>query len=191
MPLNDIFRKTGRTLSARVLSLEILVAFMMYFFFIFVFLWWHFLPSMEASYEETSALLEESSNAGAIQIIHGEFIPQIRLAHIMSLICYGVVDGIIILTLWQSNIKKEQAAMEVLIVKSYAVLRAFSAFITVILTITVLVGTDPSFYLALLFISIPIFSILSLLYFYYFKTYLSPAEGARKVIFKIPEKIGP
>jgi hypothetical protein len=191
LPLNDIFRKKGPTVSARVLSLEILAAFIMYLFFILILTWWNFLPQMETASEETRALLEESGSTGAVQIIHGEFIPEIRLAHLISFVCYGLVDGIIFFTLWQSNVaidRKERVAM---MAYTYTTLRTFSAFITVMLTITVLVGTDPSFYLTLLFISIPIFSILSLLYFYYFKNHLSPAEGAGKVIFKIPTKTGP
>ena len=191
MPLKDILRKRERKISARMLSLEILATFFVYLFIILIQLWWFFLPFMEAASEETRALIEGGGSTGAVQIINGEFIPEIRLAHIISFICYGLVDGIIAFTLWQSNITKEQAKREVLIVRSHYILRSFSAFITVILTIMILVGTDPGFFLTLLFISIPIFSILSLLYLYYIKTHLFPAEGAREVLFKIPENTGP
>jgi len=146
---------------------------------------------MEAAYEETSALIGESGSAGAIQIIHGEFIPEIRLAHLISFVCYGLVDGIIIFTLWQSNVTKEHYERGIILAGTYPLLRAFSAFVVVMLTIAILVGTDPIFYFALLIVSIPIFSIVSLLYFYYFKTHFSPTEEAHKVIFKIPEETGP
>jgi hypothetical protein len=187
LPPNYFSRKIDRIISTRLLSLEILVASIVYILFIAL-LWYQFLPMMEDSYEETNALLEGGSNTGNLKTIHGDFIPEIRLAHILSIRCYGIVDGIIVFTLWQSNIKKDQVAGEVLIARSYYILRAFSVFIVTMLTIVILVGTDPGFYLTLLFISIPIFSILSLLYLYYFKTHFIPGEGEHKVLFKIPEE---
>lgn len=191
MPLFEISRKPDPMISGRILSLEILITYVMYLCFIFILVWWRFLPQMEVASEETRALLEEGGGAGTLHIIHGEYVPEIRIALLISFVCYGIMDGIIIFTLWHSDVKKERDETGIMITRSYSVLRGFSAFIAVMLTIAILVGTDPEFYLALLFISIPIFSIVSLLYFYYFRTHFSRTKDAHMVLLKAHEDSGP
>ncbi len=124
----------------------------MFFALTIVRLWLTFLPQMEVAGEETAQLI--SGEGAATQIINIDFIPEVRLLLILSLVIFGILDGIFALMLWRGNPNPHNATIIMPLFIIYMVGRFFSGFIISILTIPVIVGTNPRLMMDIFYLSV-------------------------------------
>lgn len=150
--------------------------------------WVYFLPQMEDAAEETERILGESDEDNPIiHIIQKDAIPQIRFVYILYLICFGILDGILVLILWKRKVPKSQESAIKALANSYIYVRHFNIFIIVMLSIIALVGSNYGFALNLLYLSLMLFSMVSLFYIIYLKRKILIEKLGDTPIFKIPE----
>lgn len=126
-----------------------------------------FLPQMEKANEERQELIEETEGTDS-SIVETKYIVGIRLVYILSLICFGLLDGLCAVVLWKVRVPKEQMVMFGNLAESYVAARAFSLLMITLLSVMILVSSNPRLFEDLLYLVVPIFSLISLIFILYF-----------------------
>ena len=183
----DQLKGDGNETSIKVYALVIFTAFIVLAGTI-ILLWVTFLPQMQEAAEETERIIGESEEGNPIiHIIQKDAIPEIRFVYIFYMICFGILDGILALMLWRSKVPKSQKSVIKALANSYIYVRHFNLFIIVMLSIMALVGPNYGFALNLLYLSLVLFSMVSLFYIIYLKRKILIEKLEDEPIFKIPE----
>lgn len=176
-----------RELILKFLAIIIIVTYLFYLFTI-ARLYFTFIPQMEEAGEETAELISGASgSSGAVQIIHHGYAQEIRLAYIISLISFGILDMVFALMLWLRRVKRghEIALFSLSVIQ--IVNRPFSAFVIVQFSILVFMRSEPGLFMNALYLTIAISSILSIvLAFIVYKKLLK--NKTHKFAYKIREK---
>jgi hypothetical protein len=171
----------------------ITIIILMIFIMIIIRLWLFYLPQMEEAREETSALVSEEGAGGAIQIIQYDIIPEIRLALIVSLIVFGIMDGIFALMLWIGNPRNEHKNLIQPLFAVYIFKRIFHGFLITIITAMALTGSNPRSLVGSLYMSIPVFlsAGVVIMLLFYTKIFSARKRKATKILFKATDKATP
>jgi hypothetical protein len=184
MGLIDQLQGNGNEAPTKVYALVFVITFIVFVGNI-ILLWVHFLPQMEDAAKETDRLLGESMEDKSI--IQEDAIPKIRFVYTLYLICFGILDSILVLMFWRSKVPKSQESVIKALANSYVFVRIFNISIVTMLSIMALVGSNYGFILNLLYLSIVLFSMVSLYYIIYLKRKILIEKLEDDPIFKIPE----
>lgn len=176
-----------RELILKFLAIIIIVTYL-FFLLIIARLYFTFIPQMEEAGEETAELISGTpGSGGAVQVIHHGYAQEIRLAYIISLISFGILDMVFALMLLFKRVKRghETALFSLSVIQ--IINRPFSAFVIVQFSILVFVESEPGLYVNALYLIIAISSILSsvLAFIVYIKLL---RNKTRKFAYKIREK---
>ena len=172
----------------KILALLIIVVFLIFVFNI-VGLWITYLPhmeQMEEAGEETSQMMEETGGEG-VSIIQAEMIPEIELVFTLSLICFGLLDGIFALMLWRTRVKNRQQLNLGISVLAHLLIRTFSLSFISSLTVQVMVGHNSRALMNALYMTVPIFSAASLVIIIIVYKVVLAKKRATKILNKISE----
>lgn len=142
-------------------------------------LWW-VLPYMERAGRETVSLISGGSGA-SVSIINTEVIPQIRIFFMLSLISFGILDGVFSFMLLKGNPKIAHVVLIIPLFILYLVARIASGFIVTLLTSSALFDNNPWGALASLYISLIVFSILSTVILLIFHTKIFTQEKKKAI----------
>jgi hypothetical protein len=148
-----------------------------------------FIPQMEEAGEETAELLNtgEAGGGGSVQVIHNDMVDEVRTAFIITLISFGILDGIFALMLWLKRVKNSHRTALIALLAIQILNRILCAYIIVIFSIWVLVATNPrtimnTVYLVLT-ISVAVSVVLALIIYFYLM-----GSKTQKMAFKIRQK---
>jgi hypothetical protein len=145
-------------------------------------LWFMYLPQMEEAGRETSQLV--SGEGAAVQIINIDMIPEVRMFFLMSLITFGILDGIFAFML----LKGKPIYQNKVIIRPLFFINVFGRIISVviisIIPITVIVGSNPRFMMMILYLSAVVLVGLSLVIILVFqmKVFSESKRTATKVL---------
>jgi hypothetical protein len=161
-----------------------LITMMIFIVFVFniVMLWFTFLPQMEVAGEETSELI--SGEGAATQIINLEMIPEVRMFFILSLVIFGLLDGIFALILWKGKPNPHNTSVIIPLFATYIGSRVFNVLIVWLFPIAIIVGTNPRFMMNILYLSAVVLVVLSLVIILIFqmKVFSESKRTATKVL---------
>jgi len=180
MGLIDQLKGDRSEVSTKVMAVPVLITILTYILFIIIMQWIHFFPVMESAAEETKDLTGETGD------IQGEYIGEIKLAQILSFLCFGLLDCLFAFILWKGKVPKNREIKTRMLINNYPVIRMSSAFIIIMLSITVIIGNSPRFLMNLLYLIILIFSIVSFIIILYFKRKSLNQKMEEEILFKIP-----
>ncbi len=186
MPLNNLMKKNGGTIPTKVLAAVVFIGLLTYVFTIII-LWTTFLPQMESAAKETENLIGGSTGEPD-SIIQGEYISEIKLVYTLSLMCFGLFDTIFSVMLWKGRVPKNLEKMVEVLARAYVGVRSFSLFLVVILSIMTLVGSNSRFPMSILYLIVPIFSVISLIFILYFNRKVFGENVEDEYLFKIPDE---
>ncbi len=127
----------------------------------------YLIPQMEKANEETSELIEETEGAYP-STVETDYVAGARFVYILSLICFGLLDGLCAVILWKARVPEEQMIMFGNLAEGYIAVRAFSLFIMTVLSIMIWIGSNQRFLIGLFYLIVPIFSLISLILILYF-----------------------
>lgn len=65
-----------------------------------------FIPQMEEAGEETTELINSGNAGDKVKAIHNDMAREVRMAYIISLISFGILDGTFILMLRRRRVKR-------------------------------------------------------------------------------------
>jgi hypothetical protein len=184
MGLIDQLQGNGNESPTKVYALVFIITFITFAVSI-ILLWAHFLPKMEDAAEDTDRILGESKQDKSI--IQKDAIPKIKVVYALYLICFGILDSILALMVWKSKVPKSKESVIKASANSYVFVRWFIIFIITLLTITALIGSDYDLILNLFYLSLVIFSIVSLFFIIYLKRKILTEKFEKTTIFKIPD----
>jgi hypothetical protein len=137
---------------------------------------------MEEAGEETAELI--SAEGGTpITIINIEIIPQLMIFFILTLISFGILDGLFSFILFKGNNRINHEMLIVPLFVLYLFGRIASGVITRLLTNSALFGINPWWALSSLYMMLLVFSILSAVIILLFYTKIFTPE--KKKAFKI------
>ena len=168
--------------STKSLAVLVLTVFLASVLFMVITQWMFLFPRMEQAGEETGGSNEYTS------IIQSVYIPEIIFAQILSFACFGFLDITFAIELWKGKIQKSQELIVKVLAHAYIPLRTFSFFVIAMLSIAVLTGTSPRFFMNLHYLMIPIFSVISLGFILYFHRKFFREKTEEETIFKIPDE---
>ncbi|UCE74652.1 MAG: hypothetical protein JSV56_02840 [Methanomassiliicoccales archaeon] len=186
MPHFGLLKGRENNVTTKTFAVVVLIAFITYTITIII-LWTTFLPQMESATEETESLMGNSRRESD-SIIHGDYISEIKLVFIASLICYGLFDTIFSLMLWRGEVPKNQEKMVEVLAQTYVTKRAFSLFLATMLPIIVLVGSNPELPMNIFYLVVPIFSIISLVFILYFNRKIFEEKVEDEPLYKIHDE---
>ncbi|UCG69429.1 MAG: hypothetical protein JSV09_16950 [Thermoplasmata archaeon] len=173
---------------------KLLAAITIFVFLIFAMniirLWLVYLPQMEEAGRETQMLISEEGAGGAIQIIQHEIIPEIRFALILSLIIFGLMDGIFIFMLWKGNPRFEHRDLILPLFTIYIIKRIFHGIFISMITIIAIVGSNPRSLIYSLYMTIPVFFLAGavIMLLFHTKIFGTRKRKATKILFKASDK---
>ena len=173
----------------KIMAIVMLIVLLIFVFNI-VRLWLTYLPEMEEAGEETSRMMAQTTGGeGTFQIIQNDIIPELRMVLLLSLILFSLLDGIFILMLWTGKPPFLNESVLIPLSLIYFVARIFHTFIIAMISTTILIHSDPRILMNSLYLTIPIFSVLSLVIItiVYTKVLKGRKKGT-KVLFKIPDE---
>jgi hypothetical protein len=169
---------------------KIYAIFIIIIFIIFAFnilrLWMVYIPQMERVAEveeETAELISGGSGGATVSIVNIDIIPQIRIFFMLTLISFGILDGVFSVMLLKGNPRKEHEMLIMPFFILYLINRIASGFIITFLTPAALVGNNPRGILNSLYVALFVFSILSTVIILLFHTKIFTKE--KKKAFKI------
>lgn len=176
-------------IATKILAAVVVVVYLI-FAFTMIILGMTFLPQMEEASEETSRMIG-GSDGGAVSIVQDEVIPEIRLVYVLSLIIFGLLDGVFAFILWSGKPPYSHdnilLPLAIILAVMYFLNRAFSTYVMTQLSIMTLVGSNSRALMNMLYLTIPIFSAVSLVIILIVKKKVFSKKRAHKVVFKIPE----
>lgn len=169
------------------LAISVIITFLIFAFMI-LYSWMTFLPQMEEASEETSELIGGSGGGESISIIEGDAINAIRLVYLLSLIIFGLLDGIFAFMLWRAKppIKNEKILSPLYAI--YIVHRLIALFTIFQLSVFVLVSSNSRPLLNLLYLTIPVFSAVSLVIILLVHRKVLGEKMEDEVVFKVPDE---
>jgi hypothetical protein len=154
----------------------------MFFAFNIVRLWFTFLPQMEVAGRETAQLI--SGEGASVQIINTDMIPEVRMFFLMSLITFGILDGVFSFMLGKGKpvYKNRAIIMPLFLINTFG--RIMSVIIISTIPITVIVGSNPRLMMMILYFSAVILATLSLVIILIFltKVYTPSKRTATKIM---------
>lgn len=185
--------------TSKILALVVLTTFLIFTFYTVAQLT-IFIPQMEQreeareeAHEETSEMMEETGGGGepeTFSVIQSEFIPEVRLVYILSLVFFGLLDGIFAFMLWTGKppYKNESILLPLGII--YIINRIVSIFVIILFSIVILEDSNPRSLMNSLYLSIPIFSAVSivLILLFHKKIFGSSKRKGTKILFGVPDK---
>jgi hypothetical protein len=176
--------------NTRVLGIIIILTFT-FFALSIIGIWVAFLPQMETAGEETSELI--SGEGAGTQIINIDIIPEVRFFLILSLVIFGILDGIFAFMLWRGKPNNENTAVITPLFATYLTGRIFSGLIMSFLPIPILVSTNPRFMMTILYLSAVVLVGLSLVIILIFqmKVFSESKRTATKILVGKSEDILP
>jgi hypothetical protein len=148
-----------------------------------------FVPMMEEAGEETAELIStgEAGAGGSVQVIHNDMAQEIRTAYIITLISFGILDGLFALMLWLRKVKRNHETALATLATIQIINRPLSAFLIVQFSILAFVNPNPRLYMNTLFLVIIISSAVSLILALISYFYLLESK-TQKIAFKILEE---
>jgi len=187
MPHQPPFPSKDKELALKFLGAIIIFIFVIYISTLFV-LSSTFIPQMEEAGEETAELIStgEAGAGGSVQVIRHDFAGEVRTAYLVSLISFGILDGLFALILWLRRPKRGHESALISMAVIQIINRPFTAYLMVQFSIMVFVGSSPEIHLNVLYLIIIISSILSLVLVFIVHQMLSESK-TRKIGFKIRE----
>ena len=173
---------------------KILAAITIFIFLIFAMnilrLWLIYLPQMEEAGRETQRIIGEEGAGGAIQIIQHDIIPEIRIALILSLVIFGLMDGIFVFMLWKGNPRFEHKDLILPLFIIYIIKRIFHGILITMITISAIVGNNPRSLLHSLYMTLPVFFLAGavIMLLFHTKIFGTRKRKATKILFKASDK---
>ncbi len=174
--------------STKGLAVNIFIAFLVFLFFMLIMQWMFFFPNMEDAYEETKSMIERTGGEDSGRLIHGEYIGEIKFAQVISFICFGLLDAVFAFMLWKGKAPKSQEITTRVLSEAHSTIRMFSAFVIIMLSISILIGDNPRIFMNLLYLIIAVFSVISLIIILYFQRKFLTAKMKKELVFKIPDE---
>lgn len=172
----------------KVLAIIIIVIYLMFLLAI-INLFTSYIPHMEEAGEETAELIDtgEAGGGGAVHVINSDIAQEVRIACIISVISFGILDGIfaIILLFRKVKVGHDGALLPLIVIQ--IINRLMSGLIIVPLTITVFVSGNPRFQMNAFYLVLAISLILSLVLALIIFIKLTESK-TRKIAYKIREK---
>ncbi len=174
-------------LLTKIMAIVILVVFLLFAFNI-ARLWLTYLPQMEEAAEETARMLAETGGGGEpASIIQGDIIPELRMVLMLSLILFGLLDGIYALMLWRGKPPFRNESVLIPLTAIYFIARIFHTYVITIISTTIVTHSNPRILMNSLYLTIPIFSVLSLvIIIIVYNKVLKRRKKGTKILFKIP-----
>jgi hypothetical protein len=173
----------------KLLGVIIIIIFI-FFAFNILRLWLIFLPQMEEAGRETERLV---SGNDAISIINTNIIPEIRLFFILTLLVFGILDGVFSLMLWKGKPREEHRMLIMPLFIIYLIGRILSGIIISIFIIFVIIGSNPRNQMNSLYMITLIFSALGIVIIciFYDKIFSPRKRTATKILVGRSEKSTP
>lgn len=181
-----LYQRSG----SRFKSLAVIIIIIYLSFLIFIAtLYFSFVPQMEEAGEETAELINtgEAGGGGAVQVIHNNMADEVRTAYIITLISFGIIDGLLVLMLWLKRVKRSHETALFALLAIQILNRLASAYLTIQFSIMVLVGPNPRTMMNTLYFVLAISAALSIVLALVINFYLMESK-TRRIAFKIREK---
>jgi hypothetical protein len=133
---------------------------------------------MEQTGEEIEGLMAGDI---ALSIVNTEIIPQIRIFFMLTLISFGILDGVFSFLLWKGNPRKEHEMLITPFFILYLIARIGSGFLITFLTSDALLGSDPRGTLNALYLTLLVCSLLSVVIILLFQIKIFTPEKKKAI----------
>ena len=170
------------------LAVVIIIIYLSFLFTIAT-LYTSFIPHMEEAGEETAEIIStgEAGAGGSVQVIHNDMAQEVRTAYIISLISFGILDGIFALMLWLRKVKRGHEGAIFSLIAIQIINRVVSVFLIIQLSVRVFINPTPRVFMNTLYFVLAISAAVSLVLALIIYFYLLESK-TQKIAFKIREE---